>query len=104
MTSSICLMGDSHAAALKKGWIRITQRFTQAEITFFAGTSADWATLHVANGRLVPGTERLSAEFARSSRGPEEIDASYDAYILCGLGLAISFPLRLWTHHEQPDW
>jgi hypothetical protein len=97
-------MSDSHAGALKHGWTRIAQRFGQAEITFFAGHSFDWSSIRAAEGKLVPGTERLRQEFARSAQGLEEIDAGYDAYVLCGLGLAISFPLRLWTHHEQPDW
>lgn len=103
MATRICLMGDSHAGALKKGWVRIAPRFQQIEIAFFAGYTHDWTTMHVANGKLAPGTERLSQEFARSA-GIHEIDAGFDAYILYGLGLAISFPLRLWTHHEHADW
>ena len=100
----ICLMGDSQLAALKKGWLSVAQHFPKIEITFFAGQNDNWSSIQIVDGKLVPGSEQLRESFRRSSRHLEEIDASFDAYVLCGFKLAISWPLRLWTYHEHTDW
>lgn len=100
----ICLMGDSQLGALKLGWRSEAKRFPEIEITFFAGQNDNWNGIQIVDGKLVPDSEQLRASFNRSSRGMEEIDASYDAYVLCSFKLAISYPLRLWTYHEHTDW
>lgn len=97
-------MGDSQLGALKLGWRSEAKRFPEIEITFFAGQNADWSSIQIVDGKLVPDSEKLRESFKRSSRGPEEIDASFDAYVLCGFSLAISRPLRLWAYHEHADW
>jgi len=100
----ICVIGDSQLGALKKGWLSEAPLFSEIEITFFAGQNAEWGSIHIVDGKLAPGSEPLREAFKRSARGPKEIDADYDAYILYGLNLAISYPLRLWTYHEHADW
>jgi len=100
----ICLMGDSQLGALKMGWRSVAQHFREIEITFFAGQNADWGGIQIVDGTLAPSSENLREAFKRSTRGREEIDASFDAYILCGFNLAISRALRLWTYHEHVDW
>jgi len=100
----ICLMGDSHLAALSLGWRRVAPHFPKTEITFFGGLTTEWSSIAAVDGRLVPGSEKLREAFKRSARGLVDIQAGFDAYILIGLKLAISFPLRLWTHHEHADW
>ncbi len=97
-------MGDSHLAALRQGWSLVRDGVPQAQTTFFAGVSADWGSVEVCDGKLVPGTERLREQFRRSTHGREEISGDFDEYVLCGLGLSISFPLRLWTRREHADW
>jgi len=97
-------MGDSHLGALNLGWRRVATHFPEIEITFFAGQDAEWSSIHVVDSRLVPGSEKLRESFKRSTRGLEDIHANFDAYVLTSLKLAISFPLRLWTHHEHADW
>src|SRR5437868_7783182 len=100
----ICLMGDSQLGALKQGWRIVAPRFPEIELTFFAGQNAEWSSVQIVDGRLAPGSEEMRESFKRSARGLEEIDASYDAYILCGFKLVISFPLRLFTYHTHADW
>jgi hypothetical protein len=97
-------MGDSQLGALKQGWRSEAQRFPDIEITFFAGQNPEWSGIRIVDGRLTPGSEKLRESFKRSARDLEEIDANFDAYILCGFNLVISRPLRLWTYHEHADW
>lgn len=104
MPVQICLLGDSHAAALRQGWARIQSGFADIEITFFAAMRAEWPSLGVADRKLVPQSQALREQFERSSKGSHEIAVTYEAYIVCGLGLAISFPLRLVTHNADNGW
>ncbi|HWA91368.1 MAG TPA: hypothetical protein VG889_15135 [Rhizomicrobium sp.] len=100
---NICLMGDSHAAALRKGWSTVRRDFPKFRVTFFAGTTEDWDSVVVSEARLVPGSEHLKAQFERSSRGVTEIAGGYDAYVLCGLGPRLSEALRLWVNREEKN-
>jgi hypothetical protein len=100
----ICLMGDSHAAALKRGWLRVESEFPQTEITFFAGDKAEWYNVHAKDGRLVPDSERLREQFRRSAKTSEEIAADFDAYIVGSLGLGILMPLGFWASGQYPQW
>jgi hypothetical protein len=97
----VCLMGDSHAAALKKGWTQVGGEFPNVRMTFFAGTTADWDSVGVADGRLLPGAETLREQFVRSAQGVSEIADAYDVYVLCALGLRLSEALRLWVSRAE---
>ncbi len=100
----ICLLSDSHAAALHKGWSRIHGEFPKVEIRFFAGLTQYWPSTTVQDGTLVAGDEALQEQFERSSRGLRVITGGYDAYVISSLRLAISFPLRLWTRQGITEW
>ncbi|SRR5579862_6870252 len=102
--TKICLMGDSHAAALKRGWTRIAGDFPGTEITFFAGDKAEWHNVHAAEGKLVPASARLREQFVRSTKDMEEIASDFDAYIVCSLDLGILMPLGFWASGRYPDW
>jgi hypothetical protein len=100
----ICLMGDSHAAAIKRGWTRIESDHSQTEIVFFAGDKGEWHNVRAENGKLVADSARLREQFGRSAKGVEEIAADFDAYIVCSLGLGILMPLGFWASGQYPDW
>ncbi|HEX4862361.1 MAG TPA: hypothetical protein VFV07_14085 [Rhizomicrobium sp.] len=97
-------MGDSHAAALSRGWRRIQNDFPETEITFFAGDKAEWHNVHAGGNKLVADSPRLREQFNRSAKGLEEIAADFDAYILCSLNLGILMPLGFWASGRYPDW
>lgn len=100
----ICVLADSHAAALRRGWLLIKDDFPGTELTFFAGTSTEWNSLRVADGKLVPESRVLRDQFGRSAGGMTEIADAFDAYLVCGLGLTISTALKTWLRLEIKDW
>ena len=102
--TKICLMGDSHAAALKRGWTRIAGDFPGTGITFFAGDKSEWHSVRAVDGKLVPASARLREQFVRSTKDVEEIPSDFDAYIVCGLDLGILMPLGFWASGLYPDW
>lgn len=100
---TICVLADSHAAALRRGWSLIEDSFPETALTFFAGTSGEWKSLRLADGKLAPTSPILQEHFDRSAHKPAITD-DYDAYIVCSIGLAISFALKQWLQQGQQDW
>lgn len=82
----ICLIGDSHLAALKRGWSRLQSQFPGMTLTFFA-MEAGLLRLDVSGGKLVAPDERVRKRLANTSEGDGDIVPDYDAYVLCGLSL-----------------
>lgn len=100
----ICVLADSHAAALKRGWASVKSEYPETDLTFFAGTAAEWGSMRVVDGQLAPESAILREQFGRTTHGMTEIAGDFDAYLICSLGLAISFALKLCARQEQKDW
>ena len=101
----VCLIGDSQLAAIRQGWSLIRDEFPGIAPTFFAGACSEWPTLEVCGDCLAAGSDKLSEQFARSSRGARTIGSSFDFYIICGLELEIAPLLKLWLReeHSRPE-
>jgi hypothetical protein len=85
----ICVIGDSHAAALAAGWKGTRGEPADTRLSFFAATGSHLGDLVPKAGALVPATRELKARLRKMSDGRVRIDAGFDAYILCGLGLRV---------------
>jgi hypothetical protein len=83
----ICVIGDSHAAALKTGWDTITAGLPGIEPTFFAAMHQHMEAIGFAGDKLIATTNDLKVRWERTTAGLSAIDETYDAYLICGLGL-----------------
>jgi hypothetical protein len=84
--TQICIIGDSHVAALRSGWHHAAAEFPDLQITFFAGMNRYMGGLERADGALIATTTELRQAFERTSNGLFRIENSYDHFLLCGLG------------------
>lgn len=84
---SVCLIGDSHLAALKMGWPSIEPGFPGAALHFYAGGGMSIPGLAVEGRALVATTPKLRVQFERSSGGRHAIAPDHDAYVVVGYGL-----------------
>lgn len=84
----ICVIGNSHAAAIKEGWDRIAADHPGVAVQFFAAPGDNMDGLKLFEGRMV-ATEPLLAEFVTlSSGGQTEIrPEAHDLFLIVGLGL-----------------
>ena len=86
----ICLIGNSHIAAIKLGWLNVAGEFPDVQLTFFAARFVEMAGLMAQGDRLVADTASLAAQISFISGGLEEIiPKDYDMIVLCGLGLFV---------------
>ncbi len=105
MTYRLCVIGNSHLAALKLGWDQLEEakdaRIAAITPTFFGAPRDGIRHIALRNGRLVSLNEAVTAHFQRMSNGRSEIDpAAYDGFLLVGLGASMKRTLRLYRTHR----
>jgi hypothetical protein len=86
MTKRICVIGDSHAASLKRAWDGMTALHDEFKLRFFCARGLELSGMVVDELRLVPNSEAL-ARTIRFTAGEDQIDPrEYDIFLLYGLG------------------
>jgi hypothetical protein len=91
----ICVLGNSHAATLKHGWVTISPNYPEFQIIFFAGGGTSMSNLVLEGNRLVPKSTELEKAIARSSNGRKTVEIDdFDAFILYGLRFHPFIPIH----------
>lgn len=81
----LCIIGNSHAAALKHASAEFCARHDDIQLGFFAAHSNRTGDLVVQDGCYRPRTDALADQIALTSGGLREIDpASWDAFLVYG--------------------
>jgi len=65
----LCIIGNSHLAAIKLGWDQVGAEFPWLQPQFFGARADALLDLHAEGGRLVPATPDLAAKIAYVSGG-----------------------------------
>lgn len=102
MTAHICVLGNSHLAAVKLGWTRIGEATRGLEPTFL-GCRGDWlGELSIDGNRLV-ASKSLAPKMALFSAGQTEIEVdAYDAFIFVGMRLRFQPIAEMYSSHRLP--
>jgi hypothetical protein len=86
----ICVIGNSHVAAIKNAWDEISRDYSSHELNFFAAPGSDLRHLELVGSFLVPKTEGLEKKLVYTSGGETKIDLNiFDIFLIYGLGLDI---------------
>jgi hypothetical protein len=96
----LCVIGNSHLAAIRLGWDTVSSEFPGLEMTFFGARADALKDLQAKGGRLVPANADLAAKLAYTSGGQSEIELGrFDAAMLVGMNYIPPMP----THagHSQ---
>jgi hypothetical protein len=81
----LCLIGNSHAGALKLGWEIIKSEFPNCALTVFAAPGSQIDELCVRGSKLSPKTSTTRKFLKRTSGGEARIDTrNYDRFLVCG--------------------
>jgi hypothetical protein len=88
MGMKICVIGNSHLAALKAGWEDIRAEYPHIDVTWFDAKSRQLAGLEVRGGALVPMRDDLREMMQYTSAGKDRIEAGYDCYFVVGCELS----------------
>jgi hypothetical protein len=85
----ICVIGDSHSAALKLGWESIRAGLAGVQIDFYAAPKPHMAAFAAEGGKLVATSGTLKKFLEQTSGGRFSIDGSYSLYLVCGIGAGL---------------
>lgn len=101
----ICIIGNSHIAALKMAWdTGLEKQFPNIEPTFFGARGRLLHDLVVKNGLLAPGSKDLGNSFALTSRGQRYIDpALFDVFLIYGFGAKLTKVLKKRSNAANPE-
>lgn len=85
----LCLIGNSHAGALKLGWEIIKSEFPNCALTVFAAPGSQIDELCVRGSKLSPKTSTTRRFLKHTSGGAVRIDVrDYDRFLVCGASSA----------------
>lgn len=84
----ICVIGNSHVAALKLGWDQLGA-VAGVNVTFFGSQKDTLDELRADGRRLIPQSDSVRRKFAMTSGGCTEISVDeYDVFVIHGLSLS----------------
>lgn len=82
----ICMIGNSHCAALNDAWKTMAADHPEIELTIFAAPRGISREVEVSGNSLVPRNDKVRGYFRISSGGAEEIDLKgFDRVLVYGL-------------------
>ena len=97
----ICIMGNSHLAALKLAWQQLSAEYSSIELVFFGARASAMAHLDVQNNCLVSTHPETEHDMQFTSGGQNAIDlSSFDAVWLYGLACDVNLFIPTLTTHQ----
>lgn len=102
----ICVIGNSHVAALKQGWERVSvqREYSDVSLDFFAAPRDGVKQLKYRDGALSTDDPELKSHMRTSSQGMEKIVvADYDVFVIHGL-LSLNKVARTYVSARHRDF
>lgn len=100
----VCVIGNSHFAAIKKGWDESPDLASALQLTFFGSPGNMLETLEVGDGYLYDPSESVSRYISVTSGGLRQIEArSYDLFIIVSLELSFAIATDFYLLHRLPE-
>lgn len=98
---SICVLGNSSLACLKKAWeVDSADTGQDVSLSFFASSAYSIENIDLTDGKLVPSDPKVAGQFQLTSGGTAEIDlAAYDAICLYGVAFEFRDFMRIFRTH-----
>lgn len=88
--TKICVIGNSHLAALKLGWDQIKADHPQVDITFIGAPGNHMEDLRVRDGKVFAGNPSLKYKISKLCKNFDEIKISdFDQFIIVGSNFGI---------------
>jgi hypothetical protein len=102
MKTRICVVGDSHAASLKRAWRGMAGLHDSFELRFFCARGLELSGMIVDELRLVPNSDALAQAIKFTAEGCSHIDPkNYDVFLLYGLGCYPHFEQQTDVFHSR---
>lgn len=97
----ICVVGNSHLAAIKLGW-DISPLKDEHQATFFGASGLGLKCLTVVEGALQPTDEVVATSFGRTA-GRQTIEGDYDLFVIVGCSIGTPNGLATFKTHQTDE-
>lgn len=99
MSMRICMVGNSHLAAMKSGWQLMSDEYSDIDIVMFGAPGSSFFTIDVRNGQIIADTSKAAESFEKTGGARAiEID-DFDAVVLVGGGLSLMDTIKTLSTH-----
>lgn len=96
MTLRVCIIGNSHVAALREAWLQEPGRWSGFSVTFLGAHQDLLLQTEVRDGRLIATTDAAAQTFQKISGVTEiELDA-HDVFVIAGSSVAQATALQIY--------
>lgn len=102
MTFGICIVGNSHVAALKRGWREIESEYPDVRIDMFGAFGSHFPEVFVADGELRAGSAEGTASFVATGGRDHAVLKDYDMVLVVGGGARLFSIASLLAKHCPP--
>lgn len=94
MTFSLCIIGNSHVAAVKQAWTNRAPKVRNGvTVTFFSAQNYMMSHIKLEGRALVPHRQDLAEKLRFTSDGKERVEIDdYDAFVVVASGFGIDLP------------
>lgn len=100
----VCVIGNSHIAAIKLGWDIVQSEHPDIKLTFFGSPGRDLNDLRVENGSLVPGSEKTLENLRSTSEGESEIRVeNFDVFLIVALDFGIRRLEEIYRNYRSEE-
>ncbi|CAN7210332.1 hypothetical protein [Rhizobium sp. LjRoot254] len=89
MSLRICIVGNSHVAALKRGWPAVREKYPDTTIDMFGTYGTSFLDLSVSDGKIIADSETSVAYFKLTGGSTEIALDAYDRIVVVGAGARI---------------
>ena len=100
---NVCVIGNSHLAALKLGWDKLNEdnQTSQISMTFFGAAANGLQNIEVVDNKLVPTTVNTKRALLFTSQGKDYINLiGFDAILLIGIDCDIGLIHEVLKIHQ----
>jgi hypothetical protein len=102
VTSRVCIVGNSHVAALKRGWREMESANPAFQVDMFGAFGSHFPEIVVANGELRAGSVEGVASFVATGGREYAVLRNYDLIVVVGGGVRLFSMANLLTEYCPP--
>lgn len=102
MSLRICIVGNSHVAALRRGWKQIETQYPETTVDVYGAPGGAVTEIRAADGKIIAGGERAATSFMMTGGSTEIALDRYDCVVVVGSGIRLAKMVSLLESYCPP--
>jgi hypothetical protein len=95
MSLRICIVGNSHVAALRRGWTQLETQYPETIVDIYGAPGGTFTEVMASDGKIVCKGERAADSFKMTGGSREVALNRYDCVVVVGAGIRLQTMVNL---------